>query len=720
MRLFCHRLALLGFVLLAAVLRAQEPPAPDSAHIVIHSNVQEVVLDVVVRHKDESLATNLKASDFIVTESGVPQTIRSFRLAGGSEAGVIAPPSPLAGASPGATAAPPISARELNFISIVFDQMGADSKQNALEAATEFLDQEFQDNTEATIFNLDLHINVIHGFTNHRTALASAVRLALNGTAAELAAASANVLNETDYTLTGGPGGVSLNPGIDVTQAPDFSTSAASANPLSESQAELAAMITDQRGMVDLIAGMRTWESLQKIIRYESALPGRKTILYLSDGLIEPPGRQDIVRQVVSAANRGNVTFYCIDARGMTLTTSNGESTGLMESAASISKTQGTMSSSPSAAMKQAQQFDQMDQAAAANVQLNMTELAEGTGGFAVFNTNNFKKNMERIMEEVRTHYEISYVPKSTLYDGKYRKIEVKVDEPHLTVHTRDGYFALPELNGEALQPFETSALHILDGGPRQDFAFHAAPLRFKPLHDGYHFEMSFDVPVAGLTTGVDQNTHKARVHAEFLALLKDAGGQVVAKVSRQIDREVPTAELARFRRGEAILTMPFEASPGNYTIDAVAVDPEGNRASSKHILLAVPQPGKYSISNVMVVRSIQPLNAPRDPGYPLEFAGGKVTPALDLSASASAGVALFFVIYPDRDTPGKPRVTVEFFHDRKAIAISRPDVGSPDEVNSFPMLQFAKLPAGDYVARVTVEQGARVSIESTSFTLIP
>ena len=96
------------------------------------------------------------------------------------------------------------------------------------------------------------------------------------------------------------------------------------------------------------------------------------------------------------------------------------------------------------------------------------------------------------------------------------------------------------------------------------------------------------------------------------------------------------------------------------------------------------------------------------------------MTPALDLSASASAGVALFFVIYPDRDTPGKPRVTVEFFHDRKAIAISRPDVGSPDEVNSFPMLQFAKLPAGDYVARVTVEQNARVSIESTSFTLIP
>jgi VWFA-related protein len=718
MRVFCHHLVLLGFVSLAAVSLAQKPPAPDNGHIVIHSNVQEVVLDVVVRHKNQSLVPNLKASDFTVTENGVPQTIRSFRFVGGQETKAAAPISQPAGAAQCTTATPPVGTREPNFISVVFDQMGAESRQNALEAATDFLDQEFQDNTRAAIFQLNLRVNVIHGFTNDHAALISAVRLALNGTATELAAASANVLNETDYTLTGSESGVSLNPGIDLTHASDFSTSAASTNPLSESQAQLAALITNQRGMVDLISGMRTWDSLLQIIRYESVLPGRKTILYLSDGLLEPPGRPDIVREVISAANRGNVTFYCIDVRGMTLTTSNGGGVGLMESAAATSRTQRTMSSSPSAAMDQAQQFDVMDQDAVANIQLNMSELAKGTGGFAVFNTSDFKKNMERIMEEVRTHYEITYVPKSALFDGKFRKIKVTVDQPHLTVHTREGYFALPELNGQALQPFETSALHILDGAPRQDFPFRAAALRFEPVGDGYHFEMSFDVPIASLTTGVDRNTHKARMHADFLALLRDASGQVVAKVSREIDREVPAAELAQFRRGDAILTMPFQAAAGSYTIEAVAVDPEGNRASTKQLTLEVPPPGKFSISSITVVRGVQRLEAPRDPGNPLEFTGGKVTPALSSSASTSAGVLLFFVVYPGHSTPSKPRVTVEFFHDGKPVAISRPDVGSPDELNSFPMLQFAKLPAGDYVARVTVQQGARVSSESTPVTV--
>jgi VWFA-related protein len=723
MRQFCRRLATLGFVLLAPILPAQETQAPENTGTVIRSTVREVVLDVVARRKNLSLSTKLKAPDFTITEDGVPQTIRSFRLVGGREAQVITPLPPPVGGAAVPAAAQSISAREPNFVSIVFDQMGADSRKNALSAATDFLDQEFQDNTQAAIFRLNLRLNAIHGFTNDRAALTAAVRKALNGNAVELAAASANVLNETDYTITGGQTGVSINSGIDLTQEPDFSMSPASSNPFSESQIALAAMITNQRGMVDTIAGMKTWDALLQIIRYESMLPGRKTVLYLSDGLVDPPGRHDFVRSVVSAANRGHVTFYCIDVRGLTLTTSNGMSVGLTKSAAATSRTQGTVLSSPSAAMAQAQQFDVMDQAVAAHVQLNMAELAEGTGGFAVFSTNDFRKSMARIMEDVRTHYEISYAPLSSLYDGKYRKIKVTVADPALIVQTRDGYFALPELNGEAVQPFEMSALHLLDSGPRNDFGFRAAALRFKPVRDGYRFEMSFAMPIASLTTPQDKNTQKARAHTIFLALIKDAGGQVVGRVSREIDREVPTAQLEQFRRGETILTMPFEAAAGRYTIEAVAMDPEGNRASTKRISLVVPKPGESNVSSVEVVHGIQSLDAPRDPGNPLEFAGGKVTPALSESASAAAGVALFFVVYPDRDAsrtgPGKPRVTVEFFHDGKAVARATPDVGSPDELNSFPILQYTKLPAGEYVARVTVEQGGRVSSESTPVSVV-
>jgi hypothetical protein len=92
MRPFCPSIAAFGFAWLAAILPAQEPQTPESSGAVIRSNVREVVLDVVARRKNLSLATKLKASDFTITEDGVPQTIRSFRSIGGREARVIAPP----------------------------------------------------------------------------------------------------------------------------------------------------------------------------------------------------------------------------------------------------------------------------------------------------------------------------------------------------------------------------------------------------------------------------------------------------------------------------------------------------------------------------------------------------------------------------------------------------------------------------------------------------
>jgi VWFA-related protein len=183
MRTFGHSLAAFGFALWATTLPAQESPIADSVGTVIRSNVREVVLDVVARRKNLSLATRLKASDFTITEDGVPQTIRSFRLIGGREARVIAlPPQPVGG-SADSIGTRPISGREPNFVSIVFDQMGIDSRRNAVEAATDFLDQEFQDNTQAAVFRLNVRLNAIQGFTHDRAALRAAVRKAVNGNA---------------------------------------------------------------------------------------------------------------------------------------------------------------------------------------------------------------------------------------------------------------------------------------------------------------------------------------------------------------------------------------------------------------------------------------------------------------------------------------------------------------------------------------------------------
>ena len=50
------------------------------------------------------------------------------------------------------------------------------------------------------------------------------------------------------------------------------------------------------------------------------------------------------------------------------------------------------------------------------------------------------------IEDELRSQYAIGYVPIDQEHDGKYRKLEVKVDKKGLKVSVRRGYYA-PERN---------------------------------------------------------------------------------------------------------------------------------------------------------------------------------------------------------------------------------------------------------------------------------
>lgn len=703
----------------ACLLSGQHVPGLEKSDTVIRSTAREVLLDVVVRHKNVSLDKKLKASDFSITEDGVPQTIKTFRFVGGREARIV----PQAPATPGpatrATSAGPNSMRQPNFVSIVFDEMGPDSRKNAMEAANDFLNQQFQANTFAAVFSMTLRLNAVQGFTNDRAVLSQAVRRAVEGSSMELARATADVLNQTTYSITSGPAGVAVAPTNDPSRSPDLATSSAAQNPYSEAQQAVAMAVSNQRGMEAYGTGMRTLNALLRLIQYESRLPGRKTVLYLSEGLVKPPDRADMLRLVVGSANRGNVSFYCIDVRGLAAGTSNGAVAGLVQSAASLSATQSTVPESPAAGMAQMEQDDDIQTALASHTQLNMVELAEGTGGFAVFNTNNFKGAMARVMEDVRTHYEISYVPASTVYDGHFRKIEVKTKDPKLIVQSREGYFAVPDLQGAPVMPYETAGLRVLDEAKQHDFDFRAAAMRFRPMQDGYRYEMGFDLATANLTTPVNPKTGKARISATFLALVNDSAGSIVAKVSQQIDRAVPQEKLEQFRRGNIIFTAPFEAPSGRYVVEAAVTDPEGARASLRRFTLVVPKPGQPALSDIELVYRVDPLEGPRDPGNPLEFAGGKVLPALAQTASAGEEAALFFVIYPEASA-GKPAVSVEFFRDGQEVQQSSVAVGEADEMNSFPVLAAAKLPAGEYMARVTVRQNGRVTQQSAALSVRP
>ena len=71
-----------------------------------------------------------------------------------------------------------------------------------------------------------------------------------------------------------------------------------------------------------------------------------------------------------------------------------------------------------------------------------LINVATVTGGRAVVNTNDFGPGIDAIFEENSSYYLLGYQSTDTRQDGKYRRIDVEVNRPGMTVRTRQGYLA--------------------------------------------------------------------------------------------------------------------------------------------------------------------------------------------------------------------------------------------------------------------------------------
>lgn len=125
-----------------------------------------------------------------------------------------------------------------------------------------------------------------------------------------------------------------------------------------------------------------------------------------------------------------------------------------------------------------------------------LRQLAHDTGGrmFMPFREEDLSDVHDQIASDVEHQYVLTYTPSNQDMDGSWRRIDVKVNEPHLTVRTRLGYFA-PEpppirpsleftITDPANQFLEVSAsdVEVLEDGVKQPvdtFEEAVAPVSF-------------------------------------------------------------------------------------------------------------------------------------------------------------------------------------------------------------------------------------------------
>src|SRR5262249_52492460 len=157
-------------------------------------------------------------------------------------------------------------------------------------------------------------------------------------------------------------------------------------------------------------------------------------------------------------------------------------------------------------------------------------------------------------------------------YDGKFRKISVRVDRPDVVVHTRSGYFAVPQLkSGQQLYAYEMPLLNALnETSAPSEVTFQVAAERFNDRGPKVEYMLTLEAPLKGLTfvRQPDQKTDAVDgVDAGLLAVLKDSNGEIVEKFSKDFAVRVPLEKVDGYKAGNLVQTFRAELPPGQYTL---------------------------------------------------------------------------------------------------------------------------------------------------------
>lgn len=159
----------------------------------------------------------------------------------------------------------------------------------------------------------------------------------------------------------------------------------------------------------------RTLNQLRFVIDGLSAIPGRKTLVLFSDGFFVEEMTNE-VRMLAARAARGGTAIYSIDGRG-------------------LNHGMGAVPDVTSRSLPRSTEFDTGD--------TGPVLFTQGTGGFSLRNMDDISRALNLVAYDTSTYYVIGYSPANMVWDGKFRKIEVKTQAKGITIRARKGYAAV-------------------------------------------------------------------------------------------------------------------------------------------------------------------------------------------------------------------------------------------------------------------------------------
>jgi VWFA-related protein len=507
------QIAIVVWMVLSAAMPLAQEADPKQPRL-SGTPVTAVLADVVVRDRRGALVTDLDANAVEILEDGVRQTIVLFEAPSGR-------PAPAVSADPGGPASAlgasgPIGAPRL--VAFVFEELGAEARAAANKAAGVYLQEQKAADEFVGVFAIDRALHTLTPYTRDVGLVARGVRTA------------------------------AMRPGCPQFFEGDVAP-AEGGEPCTE-------------GLPRRQRALATFEALTALIEAVRLVPGRKSVLLFSEG-IPLESESDVMQRfntLIGRANRSGVSFYTVDAAGLRARS---------PSATARKRLREFTVETPGVTMP-------ADQVMFTEPYVALSRLATETGGAFLDNTNELERAARRMGEDLRSHYVLGYTPTNAGLDGQYRRIEVRVKRPDVTVQARHGYLALPLR--KTLAPHDVAPLLTLEQGTRpRDFRFDVdADTSRRPVQVRARVEHHV-LRYAQLSESM---TCQARV--TMLARAVDKDGRMLWMNSDTFELSSPLAQCEVAKRRATSFERDVMLPPTAVRLDVIAYDVLAGRASVK------------------------------------------------------------------------------------------------------------------------------------------
>lgn len=308
-------------------------------------------------------------------------------------------------------------------------------------------------------------------------------------------------------------------------------------------------------------------DGLREMLESLAGLPGRKMLVHVSDGLPAVPG-QDLFQAVqqqyadqsalaeamgydlsqryvhlIAEANSNRVSFYTIDAAGLRTQSGIGADTRAVNNPIGVNMA--------------------VDSIRTSNLQDTLINMADRTGGQAIFNTNDVSDGLGRITRDFNNYYSLGYrAPVSKR--GRYHDIEVKIPnkEKGWRIRHREGYRDKPLAN-QMEDAMNAYFVHGYQSNPLDA----SIDLGSQTRGDDGHFDVAIRVriPFRTITLVPRPGMHEAQLRLYFSAV--DEKGSKAPVAEMPLELQIPDESLEVALQDELSRIINLTMKPGPHKV---------------------------------------------------------------------------------------------------------------------------------------------------------